>query len=91
MSQTAPFALPPNTSVLGHVGMIVCWWWDDDDESPGLAARGVALAPQFVAGDTEDFQGGDWFIFYDALGSYPERTPELQRLYESAAAGFGNC
>lgn len=83
------FTLPDNTSLAGHVGMIACWWWDDEDESPGAAARCVELAPKLVAGDTDDFDGDDWFLLYDALGSYPEKTPELERLYELASAGAG--
>lgn len=85
MSNSEVFRLPHGTSLSGHIGMILCWWWDDEDErDTDIAASGVRMIPELLSGETDDWTTDDWWIFADALGSYPHRTPELERLFEQA-------
>lgn len=87
--RTLPFPVPPDTSLAGVVGMIVCWWWDDDDMLD-TAVHGVSLVEDLLAGATEHFTADEWWIFQDAIGSYlnPDADqPALAELYEIAKQG----
>jgi len=86
------FDMMQKTNLLGQVGMIVCWYWGDEagdepDCEGDTMVQAVELVPSFLAGVYEDFSQGDWWLFLDALGSYPDRTPILEELYEIARAG----
>ena len=80
-----PFSIPPNTTLAGQVGMIVCWCWDDDRD---IVTYGVSLIPDLQMGTTKEFEPHEWSIFAAALGAYSPRTPELDKLHEIALRGF---
>lgn len=77
-------------NLFGRLGMILCWYWDgSDDEGEGLnAIRGVQLLPKLLAGRTQSFKPSDWWLFVDAVGSYPHRDETLDAVYELARAGY---
>lgn len=87
--ETFPGWMISRTSLLGQLGMILCWHWDDWYEDQDDVARGIGLIPALLEGETQRFSRNDWWIFYDALGTYPCRTPALEEIYQLAVLGQG--
>lgn len=90
--ESKPHTMMDSTNLLGQVGMILCWYWGDEaDDEPGhegrTMIRAVELVPSLLRGEYDEFAPGDWWLFFDALGSYPDRTAELEELYEIAKRG----
>lgn len=77
-------------NLFGRVGMIIFWYWDGSDDAydAATALEAIAILPDLLSGQTEDFSNNDWFIFWDALGSYPHRDEELGELYQITRDGF---
>lgn len=80
-------------SLPGQIALILTWWIDglDESEEPfgdlSEIAGNFELIPPLLMGNTEDFTSGDWWILYDAIGSYPHRTPTLDEIYEICQMG----
>lgn len=76
-----------STTLSGQLGMIVCWYWSNADFQ--MAARGVALIPELVRGETDNFTCEGWRIFAEALEAYAdEMTPTLRKIFEIARDGM---
>ena len=79
-----------NCSLPGQIGAILCWYFDGEKDAVPIedTAYAVSLIPKLLSGQTEQFSTDDWWYFYDALGSYPERCEELEEIYQMTGEGF---
>lgn len=72
----------------GAVLAILAWYWSDEDDLEDLL-RGIRLTSKFIEGDTSRFTEHDFWIFYDALGSYSDKEAfGLEGLCQTAEAGW---
>ncbi len=69
------------------LGIILSWYYSDKDTLQYLL-RGMRLRDKFLRNETSQFKQKDFFIFYDALGSFDQRNHFLEDLYKKATTGF---
>lgn len=76
--------------IYGQLGMVMCWYWDWEGGEGTFkdAIRAVKLIPRFLEGRTQAFSQSDWWLFLDALGSYPDRTPAMDEMFLLADQGY---
>lgn len=75
-----------NGNFLTQLGILMFWYWADEDYDQAMYA--ASLVPDFAKGNTEHFEQGDWWYFYDTIGSYPERKGVFDRMLVTAKAGW---
>jgi len=74
-----------STTLSGQLAMVVCWYWSNVDFQ--MASRGVALIPELVRGETDNFTCEGWRLFAEALEAYEDFTPTLREIFEIARDG----
>jgi len=74
-----------NVTLFGKVGMVVCWYFDGNIEGATdfrVAASLVRAIPDLLAGRFRRLTTDQLFWLYDALGSFPRRDEDLERVYQ---------
>lgn len=68
---------------LNAVRLLITWYWSEKEDEVAVG-RSIKMARFFVERKTENLNSNDFWLFHDALGSYPNRNAELESLYQYA-------
>lgn len=67
--------------IITQIRLILVWYWSDMPDSEYGMIRAIRLTPYLVANNYKKFNDGDWWVFFDALGSYPTRSDLVSKFY----------
>ena len=87
------WTLLKTTSIYGKIGAILCWHYDGGNGSVrddlGVIQSILSKLPKIVKGKLEGLSEGLLFDLWDALGMYPNRDEELEKIYKQVGAAWG--
>lgn len=75
-----------NTTLIGRIGMVICWYFDGEmgtEDDAKTVRQILRLLPRLLKGKFDRISDYHSFCLWDALGSWPGRDPEMEKVYQS--------